>query len=744
MMNEQSGIAPHSAGLTPFRQGRVPSTGLRDLVVAPAGAPAVQGQRHVSIGEIWRVILKWWWLIAGIILACVLAAFAISSLIQPVYRATTTLEVNREGVQPVQMGELQPMQIQDREFLNTQAGLLQSRQLAERVARTLNLANDPSVISADLPPASREKAAAGLVAGSMKVEPVRDSRLLRLSIEHTSPELAARIANSFTENFIRSSLERRFENNRYAREFLEQRLAQTRRRLEDSERQLVAYARQQGIVTTNVDSGTGSNGRTEQPIDAASLEAVNSALQQARTERITAEQRFRQAQVNRNTTEVLANPTVQTLTSQRAELQGQYQEKLGVFQPDYPQMVQLRARIQALDNAISQETRNVSGSLRSELAAAQARENALAQRFESLKSGLLNLRQRSIQYTILQREVDTNRALYDTLLQRYREVGVAGGVGQNVISVVDQADVPGSPFKPNLPLNILLGLGAGLVLGFGAAFALEWMDDTIKTPEDVTSKLGLAPLGIIPAAAKGDNPTESLDDSRSQLSEAYQSVRTALQFSTAHGVPKTLSICSTRAGEGKSTSALSIARSIATLNARVLLIDADLRKPTFRAPGKSNGLSSFLAGSDSLEELIHPTNFENLYLLPAGKVPPNPAELLAGDRLPMLLERLQEQFDHIVIDGPPVLGLADAPLLASRCEGTLMVCEAGAIRRVAALSAVNRLRSVDSEMLGCILTKFSATRSGYGYGYGYGYGDDRYAYREGDEPKKQIQLVKES
>jgi hypothetical protein len=291
---------------------------------------------------------------------------------------------------------------------------------------------------------------------------------------------------------------------------------------------------------------------------------------------------------------------VQTLTSQRAQLQAEYQEKLGIFQPDYPQMVQYRARIQSLDNAIAQETRNVTSSLRSELAGAQARENALASRVEGLKTGLLNLRQRSIQYTILQREVDTNRALYDTLLQRYREVGVAGGVGQNVVSIVDRAMVPGAPFKPNLPLNIILGFLAGIVLGFGAAFALEWMDDTIKTPDDLPNKLGLAPLGVIPVAQKSDTPMDSLDDSRSQISEAYQSVRTALQFSTDHGVPRTLAITSTRAGEGKSTSALSVARAISTLDARVLLIDADLRKPTFKGPsGQSAGLSSLLAGRRS-------------------------------------------------------------------------------------------------------------------------------------------------
>ncbi len=741
-MNDQSGTFPHNGSISPFAPGvNLPSTGLRDLVVA---APAASTQGHVSIGEIWRVIRKWWWLIAGIVVACVLAAFAISMMIEPVYRASTTLEVNREGIQPVQMGELQPLQIQDREFLNTQAGLLQSRQLAERVARSLNLANDPAFINQELDPRARASVATSLVARSMKVAPIRDSRLLSLTVEHTNPELAARIANSFTETFIRSSLERRFEANSYARNFLEQRLAQTRRRLEDTERQLVAYAQRQGIVTMNVDSGSGQGGRSEQPIDAASLAAVNQSLQQARTDRIAAEQRFRQAQANRTTTEVLANPTVQALTSQRAQLQAQYQQQLGIFQPEYPQMVQLRAQIAALDNSIAQQTRNVSSSLRSELSAAQARENALSARVESLKSGLLNLRQRSIQYTILQREVDTNRALYDTLLQRYREVGVAGGVGQNIISVVDRAEVPGGPFKPNLPLNILIGLMAGLVLGFSSAFALEWMDDTIKTPDDLTSKLQLAPLGVIPVAPKTDAPTDNLDDARSQISEAYQSVRTALQFSTEHGVPKILLITSTRAGEGKSTSALSIAHAIATLNSTVLLIDADLRKPTFRGPSsQASGLSSLLAGSDDLEACIHGTSRENLFLLPAGKIPPNPAELLANGRLAWLFDRVQGMFDYVVVDGPPVLGLADAPLLASRCEGTMMVFEAGLIRRAAAVNSLNRLRSVGANMMGGVLTKFSATRSGYGYGYGYGYGDDQYSYRQGQQPKRQIELLKE-
>ena len=745
-MNDQSGGFPQNGAVAPFSNAGLPSVAMRDLVVA---ARAKKGSQ-VSPSEIWRVIRKWWWLIAGIVLACLLAAIALSLLVTPEYRARTTLEINREGVQPVNMGNLQGAQsgfFQDRDFINTQAGLLRSRALAERVARSINLANNSAYVNPAMERTSRDSAATSIVAASLTVEPVRDSRLIALSVDSPSPELAQRIANSYAETFIRSSLERRFEANSYARNFLEQRLGTIRANLERSERQLVEYAQRQGIVTLNVSSASSQQGGSggEQPLDAVSLMQLNNALQNARAARIAAEQRYRQAEANRSNMTALESPTIQELSTRRAQLQAEYQEKLGIFQPDYPQMVQLRSRIDALSAAIAQEGRNVSSSLRSEFESARAQEAQLQERVDGLTRNLLNLRERSIQYTILQRDVDTNRALYDALLQRYKEVGVAGGVGMNAVSVVDRAQIPGAPFKPNIPLNLIIGLFAGLVLGFGSAFALEWMDDTIKTPDDLTGKLQIASLGVIPAAAKGSSVQEDLSDSRSQISEAYQSVRTALQFSTEHGVPRTLLMTSTRAGEGKSSTALSVAHAAASLGASVLLIDADLRKPSFRGPSsQSDGLSNLLAGGDNLEECIHPTSSEGLFLLPAGKIPPNPAELLAAGRMSKVLDKVTKMFDYVVIDGPPVLGLADAPLLSSQCEGTLMVVEAGAIRRTAALNAVNRLRAADANIVGGILTKFNATKSGYGYGYGYGYGEDggKYAYAEGEKPKRQIELLK--
>lgn len=746
-MNNHGGYLPNQGAVMPFDpSGRLPAhTGLTDVAFGRPG----KGDSRFDVNEIWRIVAKWWWLIAGIAVACLLAAIVISLMITPLYRAQATIEVNPEGVQVVgkEIGEVQPNQMDARAFLNTQVGLLKSRSLAERVARSTNLANNEAMFEQDMSRQARESAAASLVQGSVAVEAQRDSSLIAIAVESDDPDRAARLANAYADNFIQSNMERRYEATSYARNFLQQRIAAVKTRLEQSERQLVAYAKAQGILTLAVDTGGTGSVRQEQSIDAATLIQTNNALAQAKSDRIAAEQAFRQGAGAQSRAAAINDPTVQALGQQRAKLEAEYQQKLALFKPDFPEMVQLRSQIDSLEKEIGRQRSNVSGSasgtLQADYQAALARENALQAKVNEGKAGLMALRERSIQYTILQREVDTNRSLYDALLQRFKEVGVAGGVGANVVSVVDRAQVPNEPFEPNLPLNIVIGLAIGLMLGLGTAFSIEWIDDTIKTPDDVGTKLGLASLGVIPGVGKGLAVREQLEDPRSQISEAYQSVRTALQFSTDHGVPRSLLVTSTRASEGKSSTALALAQTLASLGPSVLLIDADLRKPTFRGPtSTSQGLSTLLAGSEKVAECVHPTQMERLFLLPSGPIPPNPAELLATGRFREILDEALQRFDHIIIDSPPVLGLADAPMLASSTEGTLMVIEAGAIRRAAALNSVNRLRASEARLMGAILTKFNALKVGYGYGYGYGYGEDAYAYREGDSPKKQIELLK--
>jgi capsular exopolysaccharide synthesis family protein len=312
--------------------------------------------------------------------------------------------------------------------------------------------------------------------------------------------------------------------------------------------------------------------------------------------------------------------------------------------------------------------------------------------------------------------VDTNRSLYDALLQRYKQIGVAGGVGTAPVSIVDRAQAPTSPYKPNLLINLIVGFGLGLLAGIGTAVGLEFLNDTIKTREDVRRKLQLACLGAVPKTSAKDSFVEDLKNPTSVVSEAYSAIVAALRFSTEEGTPKVLLVTSTRSGEGKSSSALAIAQNFARRERRVLLIDSDLRKPAFKAASDRLGLSKLLTTEEPLSAHVVETQHQNLWLLPSGPLPPNPADLLSTGRIRKIVAEAREAFDLVVIDGPPTLGLA-----------ALFVIESGKTRTRAAIEALNRLEATGTRILGATLTKSEESSSGYGrygysYGYGYGYG----------------------
>jgi succinoglycan biosynthesis transport protein ExoP len=320
------------------------------------------------------------------------------------------------------------------------------------------------------------------------------------------------------------------------------------------------------------------------------------------------------------------------------------------------------------------------------------------------------------------------------LLQRYKEVGVTGGVTANNIAIVDRATPPREPSKPKLLVNMALAALLGLGLGVVAALVLEALDETLATPDDVEKKLGVSVLGVIPLLDKGESPANALADIRSGFSEAYYSLRTALQFSTPDGAPSSLLVTSARPAEGKSTTAYSVALNLARVGKRVLLIDGDLRNPSMhRVVGVENerGMSNLLSGSADLDSVVQHTSQENLSFIPCGPLPPNPAELWGGERLHQFLSQTRTKFDHVVFDGPPVLGFADAPMLASAVNGTLFVLESRGTRRGQARGALRRLQVGRAHLLGAVLTKFSTKSTSYG-GYDYAYD-----YHYGAEPEKE-------
>jgi capsular exopolysaccharide synthesis family protein len=681
-----------------------------------------------NLATLWRIVSEWRWLILGAVAVGLAGAIVITFLTTPLYRASVLLEINPPTIEAVDESKVEKQTVNERDYLATQVGLLTSRSLAQRVAQDLNLASNPQFVPMQLPRDARVKVATGRLQAGFEAKDVEGSRLIRLNYVSPQPDLAARIANSFADNFINSNLERRIEATAYARRFLEKQIGKVKGELENSERQLVQYAQQENIL--NLGGGdTSKPAGDANSLQGASLMALNQALTDAQSRRISAEQAYR-SEAHAGTTEDV-NASTQALRTQRAQLESEYQQKLSQFKPDYPEMLQRRAQIDALDKQIVREERTVRGgratTLLAQYQAAAAAERELQGRVESLKGAVLDLRERSIKYNILQRDVDTNRTMYNGLLERYKQIGVAGGVGTNPVAIVDHADVPGAPYKPNVMLNLLIGLGLGLVGGIAAALALEFLNDTIKTPDDVRDKLHLPSLGIIPKKKGADAFAEELKDQSSPISEAYFSLRTSLQFTTDSGAPKSLLITSTRAAEGKSSTTLALAQNFARLGNSVLLIDGDLRKPAFvTGLDADEGLSKLLTNHDPLEKHVLKTQFDNLSLLPCGPLPPNPAELLASPRLKAILADAIGKFDMVIVDGPPVLGLADAPLLSGVCRATLLVVESGRTRTKAALDAIRRLKASGGNLVGAVLTKFRAQSHGYGYGYGYGYEPYRY------------------
>jgi capsular exopolysaccharide synthesis family protein len=391
-------------------------------------------------------------------------------------------------------------------------------------------------------------------------------------------------------------------------------------------------------------------------------------------------------------------------------------------------MVQAQARINELESQIRAVGSGIRNSIRGQYTIAANQERSLASQVEQLKADVLDLRGRSVQYNILQRELDTSRTLYDGLLQRYKEVGVTGGVTANNISIIDRGVAPDRPSEPRLLVNIALALLLGLGLGVLAAFIVEALDETLASPEDVETKLELPVLAVIPLLPKGTSTQESLQDVRSNFAEAYYSLRTALQFSTPNGAPTTMLVTSSRPAEGKSTTAYATAMNLARLGRKVLLMDGDLRNPSMhRVVGVENdrGMSNLLSGGDSLANLVQSTSIPGLDFIPCGPLPPNPAELWGGDRLRRVLEQVGATYDHVVIDGPPVLGFADAPLLAAAVQVTVFVLEAKGTRRAQARGALRRLTIGNGHILGAVLTKFDTKAvqyGGYDYAYDYNYG----------------------
>ena len=729
------------------------SNALSTHVVATA---PVELDDSLHLRDLFRIVYKRKWWILSVALMLLGGATFRTLMETPIYRATAIVQIERNAARIVDYKDgtsNNADSYDDREFLNTQFELIRSKALAERVMEALRLdvekkqatipksspstteasdsesvigrvtatlrkRREPSIKDAQL--LDRESVL-GSLRGAMTVDPVRNARLVKINVDNSDPALAARIANAWVQTYISTNLERRMDASSYAKTFLEQQLAKTKERLEESELQLNRYTREKQIV--NVDEKTNLNGQN--------FAEFSTALARAQQERIKAEANYDEVKRNiANSRELLENKSIAVFKETKARLEAEYQDQLKIYKPGFPKMQQIQAQLEEVERRIQIENKAVSaaieGSARATFESAKSQETQLKARADAAKRTVLDVQDQGIRLNILKREVETNREIYNGLLQRLKEVGIAGGVGTNNISIVDNADVPLFPYKPDLFRAMTIGLLLGLLAGLALAFIVEYMDDSIKFPDEVERFTGMALLGIIPkvGARTASIQDQATKDPRSALAEAYRSLRTALQFSTSRGAPRTIAVTSCTKNEGKSTTALSLAVALAQMGKRVLIVDGDMRNPTLHHMLHTDhnvGLSNLLSSDVDPVAITKTTEFSGLYFISAGPLPPNPAELLSGGKLGKLLNPSASGFDHVVIDAPPVLGIADAIVLCKHVDASLFVVESSRTRKASIRNALKRLHQAGAHPLGAILTKVGGTLSAYGYESDYYY-----------------------
>lgn len=695
----------------------------------------------IDLEAVWAAVYRSRIAIGGLILGCLLLGVAITILSTPIFRAEATIQIDQEAAKVLGTEDVDSStSVFDSErFLQTQLDVIRSRSLAQSVAEEMQLFGnseflsqmniDPdSIESSVLPPeeAMRELVLEVLEENLSAGLPP-DSRIAVIAFESPSGSLSARLANSFAENYIRNNLQRKFDTSSYAREFLQEQLQAAAIQLADSERAALEYARRTRVIDASnaADSG-GDQASNPRSLKTATLVQLNRDYAAALSRRISAEQSWEAAQQVDpiNLPQSLTNLAVQNLLQERATVQAEYEQELQRRKEEFPSVKQAKAKLDELDRQINAIAESIQQTIKNNYDVALEQERALERQISELKTETLDEQERGVQLGILQRQIANDRQLYDLLLTRFNELSAGAGVQANNVSIVDRATRPVKPVRPSIPLNLALSLLAGILVAGVFVFGREQFFDMLRTPDDVSRKLGLPLLGASPMVDDDESIRDLILDSKTSVSEQYASLRSTLILATSHGLPRSLSFTSAVQGEGKSSSCFATALALSRIGKRVLVVDLDLRRPNqHNMFGVKNGegMSDLLTGNRKASEVTQQTEHDGVFFIPSGGIPPNPTDMLAGPSLRTTLEALSSEYDIVIVDGPPTLGLADAIEIASATEACLFVTESGRNRTNHVRGSIDRLRSGGANLLGILLTKFDAKSTGYSYSYSSGY-----------------------
>ena len=716
-----------------------------------------------TLREYLRVLIKRKWLVIGCVVG-IFAIVAIASLRQtPVYEAVGQIVVNKADSNLITFKDSMPVvDYYDQSDLDTEVRILQSDLLALQVIRQLNLdkrqefggrpeQKQPNLVADPLQnDSSRTSALLGSFRGSLRVALIPNTRIIEIHYNSTDPQLAASTVNTLAATYVEQNFKTKFESTMQASDWLSKQLVDLQMKVETSQEKLVRYQKEHEIL--GIDE--------KQNITTEKLDELNKEMSAAESDRMQKEAIYRQTQSA--DPEVVAaaiiaesggpgSTLLDKLREQQATLRIQVAELSTQFGPSYPKLAQLNSQLKEIDRQLQSEINKSVNHLRGEFQAALQRETMLRASFEKQKQEANKLNESAIEYSLLKRDVESNRTLYEGLLEKLKEAGVTAGLRSNNFRIINAARVPTSPSEPNIPRNLAFALVLGVISGVGLAFLLENMDNTVRTPEQAQAISALPSLGMIPLGSRANTrgaagtrlaltskeAVEMVTQVRpqSQMAESYRALRTSLLLSNLGAPPKVVLVTSARPQEGKTTTSINTAIVLAQKGVRVLLVDADLRRPSIHKAlgmGPRSGLSNVLTGSATLQQCITTsTVLPNLSILPAGSLPPNPAELLASANMRNLLAELREQYDHIVIDTPPTLSVTDAVVLSPRADATILVIRSGQTTKQALRRSRDILTQVNAHVAGVLLNAVDLTSPDYYYYYEY---QGKYTHYYQDDP----------
>jgi capsular exopolysaccharide synthesis family protein len=754
------------------------TAGLRDAVPVPiqlnrnfAGVHPSLANNDSVLRDYLRVLIKRIWIVVGT-LAIVFGATLIATLrATPIYDAMGSIAINKPDPMLTNLRDgNNTMDYYDPTDLDTEVRILRSDLLALQVIKQLNLDRlpefgghgGPTSSSLEMttdtlqPDSERANLLLGAFKGSLRVLLEPNTRIIDVHFRSPNKELSARVVNTLANTYIEQNFKTRFESTMQASDWLSRQLVDLQMKVETSQEKLVKYQKEHQIL--GIDE--------KQNITTAKLDELNKELTIAESERMEKESIYQLAAAgDTEPAAAVANGAAQNkdfantsglldkLQAQKADLQIQSAQLGTQFGPAYQKISQINNQLHEIDAQIQAEMKKVAGRLRGDYLASLQRENMLRAAFEQQKQQENKLNESSIEYSLLKRDFETNRTLYEGLLQKLKEAGVTAGLRSNNIREVDVARTPGGPAEPNIPRNLGFAFVLGLTSGIGLAFLLEGIDNTVRTPEQAQAISGLPSLGMIPLGSKNNadsgakagpglmvaaskEAVELITQSRpqSQMAESYRALRTSLLLTSLGAPPKTILITSALPREGKTTTSINTAIVLAQKGVRVLLIDADLRRPSIHKTlgmGPRVGLSNVLTGGATLQQAtMRSPVLPNLYVLPAGTPPPNPAELMASVQMNDMLTQLRDQYDHIVVDTPPTLSVTDAVVLSTRADAVVLVIRSAQTTKPALRRARDILAQVNARVSGVLLNAVNLDSPDYYYYYEY---QGKYGHRYYDE-----------